>query len=50
MKHSLRTLDALHVAVALVQCPPIADGEEVVFVTRDHDQAVAAAAAGLTVE
>ena len=49
LAHRLRTLDALHLAVALEECPQLADGEEIVFVTRDEDQAAAASAAGLAV-
>lgn len=49
LEHRLRTLDAIHLAVALEECPPLADGDDIVFVTRDTDQATAAAAAGLAV-
>ncbi len=49
LEHRLRTLDAVHLAVALAECPALADGEEVVFVTRDEEQAAAAAAVGLAV-
>jgi len=47
--YRLRTLDAIHLAVALQDCPALADGEEIVFVTRDEEQAAAASALGLTV-
>lgn len=47
--HLLRTLDAIHVAVALTDVATLAAGEPVTFVTRDQRQATAAAAAGLTV-
>lgn len=50
LDHRLRTLDAIHLAVALEECPELADGEDVVFVTRDKDQAVVAGALGLRVE
>jgi uncharacterized protein len=49
LQHRLRTLDALHLAVALEEGPALADEDAVVFVTRDADQAAAAAAAGLSV-
>jgi len=49
LEHRLRTLDAIHLAVALEECPPLADGDDIVFVTRDTDQAAAASAAGLAV-
>lgn len=49
-RRQLRTLDALHVATALAaqdsRHPPT---DEVIFVTRDHAQADAARAEGLTV-
>jgi len=47
--HQLRTLDAIHVAVALTDVATLAAGEPVTFVTRDHRQAAAAQANGLTV-
>jgi hypothetical protein len=47
--HQLRTLDAIHVGVALTDVTNLAAGEPVVFVTRDHRQAAAAQASGLTV-
>lgn len=48
-EHRLRTLDAIHLAVALGDARALADGEEVVLVTRDDDQAAAARALGLAV-
>jgi uncharacterized protein len=48
LQHRLRTLDALHLAVALEEAPALADEEGVIFVTRDADQATAAAAVGLS--
>lgn len=44
LEHPLRTLDALHLAVALEDGPAIADGAEIVFITRDDEQARAARA------
>ena len=49
LEHRLRTLDAIHLAVCVEDCPALAGGEEVVFVTRDTDQARAARALGLEV-
>jgi len=46
-EHRLRTLDALHLAVALTDATELAAGEPVILVTRDHEQATAAAALGL---
>lgn len=48
-RHRLRTLDAIHLAVALEDAPAFAGSEEVVLVTRDEDQAAAARALGLAV-
>ena len=48
-EHRLRTLDAIHLAVAIEEGPRLAAGEEMAFVTRDRDQAAAARALGLTV-
>jgi len=45
----LRTLDALHLAVAIEECPALAAGSGIVFVTRHRDQAAAATALGLAV-
>ncbi len=49
LEHRLRTLDAIHLAVAQEECPLIAGDDEFVFVTRDEDQAAAAAAVGFAV-
>jgi hypothetical protein len=39
LDHRLRTLAAIHLAVAVEECPELAsDGEHVAFVTRDGDQ------------
>jgi hypothetical protein len=48
-EHVLRTLDAIHVAVALTDVTKLAAGEPVELVTRDKRQAAAAAALGLLV-
>lgn len=48
-EHRLRTLDAIHLAVAIEEGPRIAVGEPVEFVTRDSDQAAAARDLGLLV-
>jgi predicted nucleic acid-binding protein len=48
-EHRLRTLDALHVAVALTDATELAAGEPVTLVTRDQAQAAAADALGLAV-
>lgn len=48
-EHRLRTLDAIHLAVALEDAPTFAGSEEVVLVTRDADQAAAARSLGLAV-
>jgi predicted nucleic acid-binding protein len=45
----LRTLDAIHLAVALTEATALAAGEPVTVVTRDQQQAAAAVARGLTV-
>lgn len=50
LEHRLRTLDAIHLAVALEECPVIAGNDDIVFLTRDEDQAVAAAAVGFSVD
>lgn len=47
-EHDLRTLDALHLAVASTSAAALADSKSVVLVTRDARQAAAAAAMGLT--
>jgi hypothetical protein len=48
VEYRLRTLDALHLAVCVEQCPAFAGDDTVVFVTRDNEQAAAARALGLT--
>lgn len=48
-EHPLRSLDALHLAVARTAAVDLAAGEPVVLVTRDHRQAAAAAALGMAV-
>lgn len=47
VEHRLRTLDAIHLAVCVEECPAFAGDDTIVFVTRDSDQAVAARALGL---
>jgi predicted nucleic acid-binding protein len=49
-EQSLRSLDALHLAVARSTAADLAAGEPVVLVTRDHRQAAAATALGMPVE
>ena len=49
VQHHIRTLDALHVAVAVTEGPGLADGGDIVFVTRDADQATAVKALGFAV-
>lgn len=49
LEHPVRTLDAIHLAVALEEAPIVAGDEPVVFVTGDARQAAAAAALGLEV-
>ncbi len=49
LDHRLRTLDAIHLAVAVEECPGLAAGDDVTFVTSDRGQAAAARALGLTV-
>lgn len=48
-RHSLGTLDAIHLAVALTDATALAAGEPVVVATRDQQQAKAARALGLAV-
>lgn len=48
-EHVLRTLDAIHLAVALTDVTTLAAGEPVELVTRDTRQVAAASALGLTV-
>lgn len=47
--HRLRTLDAIHLAIATEDGRTLAAGDDLVFVTRDEDQATAAKDLGLTV-
>ncbi len=49
LEHRLRTPDAIHVVVALEESPVLAGDDDVVFVTRDEDQATAARTRGFTV-
>jgi predicted nucleic acid-binding protein len=49
LEHRLRTLDAIHLAVCAEEAPALAGGEEIVFVTRDNDQANAARSMGFAV-
>ncbi len=49
IEHRLRTLDAIHLAVALDQRDQLAALGELAFVTRDANQAAAAAALGFDV-
>jgi len=48
-EHRLRTLDAIHLAVALAQRDDLAALGELAFVTRDANQAAAAEAMGFDV-
>ncbi len=48
--HRVRTLDALHLAVALTDATALAGDAVVVLVSRDADQVEAARASGLAVE
>jgi predicted nucleic acid-binding protein len=48
-QQAVRTLDAIHLAVALTDATALAAGDPVVLVTRDRAQARAAAAIGLSV-
>ena len=46
-EHGLRTLDALHVALASIAIPPVAHpGEPLAFASRDGDQATVAESLG----
>lgn len=47
LHHRLRALDAIHLAVALEDCPRLAGDDDIAFVTRDADQAAAASTLGL---
>lgn len=49
LDYHLRTLDAIHLAVALRHRDQVAEIAEFAFVTRDAEQATAAAALGLEV-
>ncbi len=49
VEHGLRTLDAIHLAVCVEDCPAFAGDSPIAFVTRDLDQAAAARALGLDV-
>ncbi len=49
LRHQLRTLDAVHLAVALTTAVDLAADGEVCLVTRDHGQAAAAVEVGLAV-
>ncbi len=49
LRHQLRTLDAVHLAVALTTAVDLAPDGEVCLVTRDHGQAAAAVEVGLAV-
>ena len=49
LDHRLRPLDAIHLAVCAEDCPALAAGDEIIFVTRDDEQARAARALGFTV-
>jgi uncharacterized protein len=48
-EHALRTLDAIHLAVALTNETAIATGEPMVLVTRDRQQAAVAKELGMPV-
>ena len=48
-QYPLRTMDAIHLAVALTDAVSLAEGDEVTMVTRDKRQAAAARAQGLNV-
>ena len=47
VEHRLRTLDAIHLAVCVEECPAFAGDDTIIFVTRDREQAAAARARGL---
>lgn len=49
MDHALRTLDAIHLAVAIIECPALAPESGLALVTRDARQAAAARSLGLAV-
>lgn len=47
LEHPIRTLDALHLAVAETAARRLADDDELIFVTRDQRQRAVAEALGL---
>ncbi len=47
VEHRLRTLDAIHLAVCVEECPAFAGDDTIIFVTRDRHQAAAARSLGL---
>ena len=49
LDHRLRPLDAIHLAVCAEDCPALAGDDEIIFVTRDDDQAKAARALGFAI-
>jgi hypothetical protein len=49
VEHGLRTLDAIHLAVCVEDCPAFAGDAPIAFVTRDLDQAAVARTLGLDV-
>jgi predicted nucleic acid-binding protein len=49
LEHRVRTLDAIYLAVALVECPSLSGEGGTAFVTRDEDQAAAASRLGFEV-
>jgi len=49
-EHPLRSLDAIHLAVALTTATQLAAGEPITVITRDERQAAAAQAIGLSVQ
>ena len=49
LRHRVRTLDAIHLAVAIEDAPGLGEGEGFTFLTRDARQASAAKALGLRV-
>lgn len=49
VEHGLRTIDAIHLAVCVEDCPAFAGDFPIAFVTRDVDQAAAARTLGLDV-
>ena len=49
LEHHLRTLDAIHLAVCAEDCPALAGDDEIVFVTRDVEQAKVAKSLGFAV-